>query len=399
MKHIRRESLLPGMIAATDIVVNGKLIVPQGHVFTEKSISRLDSYGIRSCRIEDPDVEVEELPLDQEMLFDEPESAGTDSVDDVLAALTGITLSDDALPDVTVTQQEEPSHFEKLKSSKEYKEFRASFEENVDSLKSEMNEIVEKNKPIDVDDMISDTLSIIRSQSNTFSVFDMLHNMRDFDDLTYTHSMNVAMICNVFSHWLGYGEKTIELATACGMLHDIGKLKIKDEIIKKPGKLTDEEYTMIKAHPVEGYHILEHQDIDKRIKLAALEHHEKCDGSGYPMHLTREKIDGYAKIVMIADVYDAMTANRCYREGLCPFRVVEIFEDEGLHKYETAYIMTFLENVVNTYIDNRVMLSDGSVGTVRWINKTRLSKPMLQMADGSFIELAKKPGLRIEKIL
>jgi len=401
MKHVRKEVLRPGMVVATDLVVNGKLIMPQGHVLTEKTISRLDSYGVRSLRIEDPGFEVEELPLDAEILFDEPESEGPDlsSVDDMLAALTGITLSEDEQPDITVTQQEEPSHFEKLKSGKEFQEFRAAFTENVDSLKSEMNDIVEKNKPIDVDDMISNTLSIIKSQSNTFSVFDMLHNMRDFDDLTYTHSMNVAMICNVFAHWLGYGEKTIELATACGMLHDIGKLKISDDIIKKPGKLTDEEFRMIKAHPLEGYHILEKQDIDKRIKLAALEHHEKCDGSGYPMHLTREKIDGYAKIVAIADVYDAMTANRCYREGLCPFRVVEIFEDEGLHKYETSYIMTFLENVVNTYIDNRVMLNDGSIGTVRWINKQRLSKPMIQMSDGSFIELAKNRGLRIEKIL
>ncbi len=381
MKHVKTDVLQPGMIVGTDIVKNGKLIFPKGTKLTEKSISRLSSYDIYDIRIEDPSFEVEEI-----------------SDEEIDEALSGIHI-DKETTNIQVSQQEEPSHFEKLKSSKEFQEFRNSFVENVDELKNSLNDIVEKNTPIDPDKMIAETLQIIGTQSNTFGVFDMLHNMRDFDDLTYTHSMNVAMICNVFAHWLKFSEEDVELATACGMLHDIGKLKITDTVIKKPGKLTDEEYRLIKAHPTEGYKILQTQDINEHIKLAALEHHEKCDGSGYPMKLTREKIDGFAKIVSIADVYDAMTADRCYRKGLCPFRVIEIFEEEGLHKYETSYIMTFLENVVNTYIDNRILLSDGSIGTIRWIDKQNISRPMIQMADNSFLELAKHPELRIEKIL
>ncbi len=355
------------MVVASDIISDNKLIYPKGYKLTARAIERLSTYGVKSIRIEDPGYEIEEIV-------------------------------EEAAP-VNTAAAEEPSHFEKLKDSQEYKEFRKDFIESVGGLQKNLNEIVEKNKPIDVDDMISDTIHILSSQSSTYGVFDMLHNMRDFDDLTYTHSMNVAMICNVFGHWLGFSNDKIELLTACGMLHDIGKLKIDDAIIKKPGKLTDSEFLLIKSHPLEGYKILQPQKINEHIKLSALEHHEKCDGSGYPMHLVSNKIDGYAKIVAIADVYDAMTADRCYREGLCPFKVIEIFEQEGLHKYEISYIMRFLECVVNTYIDNRVMLTDGSVGTVKWINKQQLSKPMLQMSDGSFLELAKNPGLKIEKIL
>ena len=128
-------------------------------------------------------------------------------------------------------------------------------------------------------------------------------------------------------------------------------------------------------------------------------HHEKCDGSGYPVHLTADKIDRFAKLVTIADVYDAMTANRVYRNGMCPFKVVEIFEQEGLQKYDVIFIMTFLESVVNTYIDNRVRLNDGRIGTVKWINRQRLSKPMLQLENGTFLELAKNPEISIEQIL
>ncbi|MCR5128309.1 MAG: HD-GYP domain-containing protein [Lachnospiraceae bacterium] len=407
MKHVKTSVLVPGMIVATDVIAKGnQLVFPKGYTLTERAIARLESYGIKDIRIEDPvDIEVEEITEDEipEVM---PSAANLDSF---LSALDGLDIlkeaaaepepEPEARPEVTVRQQEEPSHFEKLKASREFQAFKQSFTKNVDGLRANLNDIVEKNTPINVDNMIGDTMQIISAQGNTFGVFDMLHNMRDFDDLTYAHSMNVAMICNVFARWLRFSEEDAKTVTACGMLHDIGKLKIDDAIIKKPGKLTDAEFRAIQSHPAEGYRILQKQNIDLHIKLSALEHHEKCDGSGYPMKLTGAKIDPFAKIVAIADVYDAMTANRVYREGMCPFRVIEIFEEEGFHKYEVAYIIKFLENVVNTYIDNRVMLSDGRIGTVRWINRQRLSKPMLQMNDGTFLELEKSPGLHIEKIL
>ncbi|MBO6208580.1 MAG: HD-GYP domain-containing protein [Lachnospiraceae bacterium] len=415
MKHVKTSVLVPGMIVATDVITKGnQLVFPKGYTLTERAIARLESYGIKDIRIEDPvDIEVEEI-TEEEIPEVMPSAANLDSF---LSALDGLDIlkeaaaeaeeppaekpeaAPEAKPVVTVHQQEEPSHFEKLKASREFQAFKQSFTKNVDGLRTNLNDIVEKNTPINVDNMIGDTMQIISTQGNTFGVFDMLHNMRDFDDLTYAHSMNVAMICNVFARWLRFSEEDVKTVTACGMLHDIGKLKIDDAIIKKPGKLTDAEFRAIQSHPAEGYRILQKQNIDLHIKLSALEHHEKCDGSGYPMKLTGARIDPFAKIVAIADVYDAMTANRVYREGMCPFRVIEIFEEEGFHKYEVAYIIKFLENVVNTYIDNRVMLSDGRIGTVRWINKQRLSKPMLQMNDGTFLELEKSPGLHIEKIL
>ncbi|MCR5391448.1 MAG: HD-GYP domain-containing protein [Lachnospiraceae bacterium] len=385
MKHVRTSILIPGMVVATDVIHEGQLILPKGLTLTDRAIYRLSTYDIKDIRIEDPvGYEVEEI-----------EDEEHEHVPSVSEALTGIKLEDTAPPE----EFNEPSHFEKLKNSTQYKEFRSNFTENVEELKASLNEIVEKNTPVNVDNLIGDTLKIIDSQSNTFSVFDMLHNMRDFDDLTYTHSMNVAMICNVFAQWLGMSADEVKLATSCGMLHDIGKLQIDDAIIKKPGKLTDAEFKTIQSHPVLGYRILQKQNISEHIKLSALMHHEKCDGSGYPVHLTADKIDRFAKLVTIADVYDAMTANRVYRNGMCPFKVVEIFEQEGLQKYDVIFIMTFLESVVNTYIDNRVRLNDGRIGTVKWINRQRLSKPMLQLENGTFLELAKNPEISIEQIL
>ena len=128
-------------------------------------------------------------------------------------------------------------------------------------------------------------------------------------------------------------------------------------------------------------------------------HHEKCDGKGYPLGYTSDKIDKFAKIVAIADVYDAMTAARVYRGPLCPFKVIEIFEQEGFQKYDTKYILTFLENVVSTYLSHRVRLSDGREGTIFFINKQKLSRPIIK-CDEVVINLLNEPAdVYIEAII
>lgn len=432
MKHVKISVLIPGMVTAEDVIGKGKkLILPKGLTLTDKAIKRLESYEIKSIRIEDPiGITVEEI---EEEIEDDSskENEGDEfdflsSVDNILESaikeargenntdntskksdeLDGstheavVSNKPASAVNMVVTDFEEPSHYEKIQSSPTFKSFKKGFAKNVTELKGQLNDIVERNSPINVDSMLAPTMKLLASEGNTtFGVFDMLHNMRQFDDLTFTHSMNVALISNVFAKWLGLSEEEAKLATACGMLHDIGKLKIDDSIIKKPGKLTDAEYAKIKAHPVEGYKILQHQNVNEHIKNATLMHHEKCDGSGYPLKLTGEKIDNYAKLISIVDVYDAMTSARVYRGALCPFKVIEMFEQEGLHKYDIVYIMTFLENVINTYIDNRVMLSDGRIGVIKFIDKNNLSKPMVQLADQSFVELAKYRDLTIEKIL
>ena len=133
------------------------------------------------------------------------------------------------------------------------------------------------------------------------------------------------------------------------------------------------------------------QPLNSHIKKAALMHHERCDGSGYPMGLTMEEIDDYALIIAIADVYDAMTAARSYRAPLCPFEVIAEFEKDGLQKYKPKYILTFLENIANAYQNNRVMLSDGTSARIVLLNHRRLSKPLVQLDDGACIDLEKSP--------
>lgn len=360
MKKLSVSQLVPGMILGKDIYShNDKLILPCGFCLTDRAITRLELYDI-------PFIYIRE--------FD------------------GDTDEDEDLPI-------EQNYSTRLKQSQEFIEFSTEFQKDVSHIKNALNDVVEKNVPLDADVLLKDTLSLLENTKSSFHIFDMLHNLRHFDDLTYTHGLNVALICNVIATWLKFSPEEINLATQCGLLHDIGKLKMPEKILKKPDRLTEFEYDIIKTHPIESHKILKKCNVDPHILNAALMHHERCDGSGYPYGLTRDKIDKYAKIVAIADVYDAMTSARIYRGAMCPFEVIRIFEDEGFQKYDVQYIITFLENIVVTYLQQRVRLNDGRVGTVFFINPQALSRPVVKCGD-TFVDLSKESStLVIEEIL
>ena len=118
-------------------------------------------------------------------------------------------------------------------------------------------------------------------------------------------------------------------------------------------------------------------------------HHEKCDGSGYPYGLSGDEIDKFSKIVTIADIFDAMTSERVYRAAMCPFSVIKYFEDDGIQKYEIRYILTFLENVSNSYLNHRVTLSNGMEGNVIFINPDNFSQPVIRTENNEIIDLQK----------
>lgn len=354
MKRVRTAELRPGMKTAEDVYsYNNQMIMPKGTVLDDKMITRLEFYSVLAIRVsEDGDVTEE------------------------------------------YSSPEETSHSNSIKASKEFREFERSFLKNTEALKDSM-QVISQGGPIDTPELVNSITSLIAPNMTSISVFDMLHNMRQYDDFTYMHSMNVALICNVFAKWLKMSEKDIEIVTLGGLLHDIGKLKIPDNIMRKPDKLTPAEYNIIKTHSLQGYNILKDQNVDESIKQCALMHHERCDGTGYPFGVTGDKINSYAKIVAIADVYDAMTAARIYRGPLCPFKVIGIFESEGLQKYDSHYILTFLEHVASTYMNTRVKLNNGEEGNVVFMNRSQYSKPMIQCGD-KFIDLSKETDLFIE---
>lgn len=356
MRKLRTSELVPGMILAEDIYTyNNQRILTKGTELTDNLITRLEVYSVLTAKVEDKTVT--DTPIDEEL-----------------------------------------SYFGHLRKSKNYVEFKMHFDQSVDSLRQKLDSLAQGNVNLNVPDLLDSTLNLIGSAQGSHNILDMLHTMRQYDDSTYAHSINVALVCYMLAKWLDMNEEQINIATMCGLLHDVGKIKMPDSIIKKPAQLTTDEFAIIKTHPLEGYQMLRSQVMNSHIANAALMHHERCDGSGYPHALVGSQIDMYAKIVSIADVYEAMTAPRIYRGPMCPFQVIAIFEYEGLQKYEPSYILTFLENIVNTYLRTNVKLNDGSIGEIVFINKQLLSKPVVKVGD-TFHDLAKEPDLYIVSLI
>ncbi len=145
------------------------------------------------------------------------------------------------------------------------------------------------------------------------------------DTYTCGHSSRVAELAVELACRLGYGEEELSTIRMAGILHDIGKIGIEDSVLRKPGKLTDEEFAQIKQHPVLGFEILKGIKPFRKILPAVRHHHEAWDGTGYPDGLSGESIPRDAQVIAVADAFDAMTSDRPYRPGMPVPKVIEIF--------------------------------------------------------------------------
>lgn len=287
----------------------------------------------------------------------------------------------------------------KIKASKEFLQFEKNVKEKVESVTQVFTDVIEKSLDIEPSALLQDVESVYEGIKSTGEIFEYLNVMRNSDDAKYTHCLNVSILCNIFGRWLDLPESELEVLVLAGLLHDIGKVKLPEELITKTEKLTDDEREDLKKHAIYGYRILDGQKkLDPRIKMVALLHHERCDGKGYPQKRKYDDIEYFARIVAIADVYEAMTAERKYRKKICPFEVVEMFEKEGLQKYDPDLILTFLEKIAQTQLNNVVKLNNGLHGEIVFINRNSLSQPMIKV-DGKIMDMTEYPDLHIVEVL
>jgi len=200
---------------------------------------------------------------------------------------------------------------EKARRTAEMEEFQAELEKKVDEQTVELRDQQKK-----INDLYIQTVTALSEAVDAK------------DRYTSGHSKRVAEYSRMIAARMGKSKKEQEEIYRAGLLHDVGKIRIPVEIINKPGRLTDEEFNIIKIHPVTGYHILRGISGNSDIAIAAKYHHERYDGKGYPNGLEGENIPESARILGVADSYDAMTSNRSYRNAL-PQDVVRAEIEKG----------------------------------------------------------------------
>jgi HD-GYP domain-containing protein (c-di-GMP phosphodiesterase class II) len=211
-------------------------------------------------------------------------------------------------------------------------------------------------------------------------VISLLNGLKDFDDYTYYHSMNVAFYAMLIGKWSHMPKAEIMDLILSGCLHDIGKTMVPDEILNKRGRLTEAEFEEIKKHSYYGYVMLKSDDsFSNDIKDAVLSHHERIDGSGYPKGSRGQSIGKYAKIIAIADVYDAMTSERVYKHRVTPFEAFRMFSATGTALFDPYLVRTFLSNMSAHMVGLKVEMSDGMVGEVVYVPYHDIANPVVHI--------------------
>ena len=385
-KRILTSRATQNMIVEDDVYTSDdKLVIPEGTVLTEDIIDSLKEYGVFAIRIK----------------VDEDGNNAAAENEKVMPAGDEV-LNEQRQEIKNSAEQEQESFLKQVKESKEFEVFHSAFVDSVDNLKNVFSKVVMHNEQIDGESILSDVENVVSKGRNSIHILDMLQCMRGYDDVTYVHSVNVALLSNMIGRivYPDISDEELKVLTLAGLLHDIGKMMVPDNIIQKKGRLTLPEYNLVKTHVLFGNNILKGIDnLDPRIAEVAMRHHERCDGTGYPGGYKREQIEPFARIVAIADTYDAMTSDRAYRAAICPFDVIEMFEREGIVKYDVEFLLPFLEKAVQAYMNTNVRLSTNQIGKVIMINKNEFSKPVVQVGD-EFYDLSKETNdIVIDKVL
>lgn len=196
------------------------------------------------------------------------------------------------------------------------------------------------------------------------------------DPYTSEHSLNVTILSIAFARYLGYSAQELQTIGLCGLLHDVGKVKIPLSVLTKEGRFTDEEYEVMKLHPGYGRdYLLKQPNIDYEVVHVAYSHHECMDGTGYPQGLLGSEISYYARLIAITDTYDAITNDRCYQRGRTTLQAQKIlYEGAGKH-YDEELVKSFIQWLGIYPPASIVEMSNGEVGIVLSVNPDWKSRP------------------------
>lgn len=234
--------------------------------------------------------------------------------------------------------------------------------------------------------------------SNT-NFLTLLNNAKDKNLYMFAHPVNVAIISFVIGKWMNLKDSELFQLVCAGILHDIGKAEIRDSLLNKPGKLTEKEMEIIKSHSIKGFNTLSDLNVlGAEILSGVLSHHERQNGTGYPQGLKGEQINLFARIIAIADIYDAMTSTKAYNSKRSPFQVVEEIASNSYGFLDPQICQVFLKNISNFYPGSDVRLNNELVGKIVYINQGERTRPIIRCGE-EYFNLANERNLEIVEML
>ena len=350
VKSISIYKLKPNMILAEDLILNGLTLVTKEIALNSSMIKKI----------------LEFYPSDNISIYDHEQ-------------------------DITATISQKSRQEKIIETENVINHFSSRMDNFLNSL--------DKNAELDLTEIRTMSKEILDNLTDYDSILRSITNSRNIGEYLRRHSVNVALLSSMLGKWLNFSKKDLTLLTYAAFLHDIGKTKVDQTILNKPSKLTKLEFEEIKKHSVYSYELVRNIPyLDESVGLGVLMHHERLDGSGYPLHLKEEKINAFAKIIGIIDMFDAMTADKVYGKKQNPFMVLNFMQHDCMGLFDYNYLNTFVKQMLNYYTGEMVMLSNGSIGKIIKIDTNNIALPLISI-DSNFMDLSNEKDIFITELL
>lgn len=332
MQRTLISELKPGVILAKDIYNhNGVMLIPKGTTSSGDLIKYLQNAGVNDIYTDDEEQETYEAINDLQKNL---------CIDDIICNNT------------------------KVQAQKQIKKTMLRFNSMGKIQIGKINALVE---------------SIIEQLLSKRDIVLSLSRLRSIDNYTYEHSLNVCVLSIILGIDLKVEKQLLSILGTGAIMHDVGKVVVPEDILKKPSRLTPAEFAEIKKHTEYGYEILKNSDISEEAAGIALYHHEKYDGSGYNRNFSGERIPLFSRIVAVADAYDAMSNDRVYKKRMQPDQVYrEIVRLTGKH-FDTSVIEMFLKHLSIYPVGTGVILNTNHKGVVIAQNKYLPESPVIRI--------------------
>jgi putative nucleotidyltransferase with HDIG domain len=336
-KYMRTRQLQPGMKIDQSIVDRlGRNLVTRGSILDEYVIQSMLKMGVMNVYIQTGEADPEDIEkMITPMAREKIEKLRTDD-------RSKVTLSD--------------SVRERVSQGIQYMYNNTDSEDFANASNSITNDLM---AAIDNTDAIAIDISALKTS----------------DEYTFKHSVDVATIAMILAKQQGLSKQQVYDIGVAGLLHDVGKTKVPLEILNKPGRLDDSEFAIMKQHSVFGYRMIkERGEFNEEICLAVLQHHEKINGKGYPVGFTSDKITPYARLLSVADIYDALVTERPYKKAFSQRDAVEMIMSMT-EELDIDAMHTFLESMILYPVDSVVELSNGELAKVVKNNPHYILRP------------------------
>ncbi|MCE9549704.1 MAG: HD-GYP domain-containing protein [Betaproteobacteria bacterium] len=239
---------------------------------------------------------------------------------------------------------------------------------------------VRMGNALKLDSAVSLVNELNQSITRNPSALICLSRLKTADNYTYLHSVSVCILMIALGRQLGMKDDMLKQAGIAGLLHDVGKVFIPNEVLNKPGKLTEEEFNIVKMHPLKGWEFLkDSNEVNDLVLDVCRHHHERVDGMGYPDKLSGEALTVFARMGAVCDVYDAITSNRCYKQGWEPAESIRKMAEWKNGHFDDVIFHAFVKTVGIYPTGTLLKLKSGRLGVVTDQSKKSLVKPIVKV--------------------